>query len=183
MLDVYYLNGRRMTEQEEDALALSFCDYDDNGEYVSVEPQEVLNGYAALFANVVTILEGKFNLPEGETPKPCYKDASGKPIVVWMKLLRHKKRKGDWINITPNGELGFDNFVGSGILEIYNPKTNVPAKLRIDLSKESILPQETKKTPSVGGVAPMGGTMVPSMAAMPMDDGGAYSAAGEEMPF
>jgi hypothetical protein len=35
MLDVYYLKGRMMTEAEEDALTLPFCDYDDNGEYVS----------------------------------------------------------------------------------------------------------------------------------------------------
>ena len=183
ILDVFYLKGRQMTEAEENALTLDFEDFDEQGEYLPVDPDDVLKAYGILFNNVAAMLNGTFNLAEGETPKPCYKDANGKPIQIWMKLLRHKKRKGEWINITPNGELGFDNFVGSGIIELYNPKTNVPAKLRIDLSKESILPQETKKAPTVGGIAPMGGTMVPTMAPMPTDDNGAWAAAGEEMPF
>lgn len=182
ILDVLYLKGRQMTEAEEDALSLPFEDFDDEGEYIPVEPEEVLKGYGIMFENVAAMLNGTFNLAEGETPKPCYKDANGKPIVLWMKLLRHKKRKGEWININ-NGELGFDNFVGSGIIEIYDRKTMKPAKLSLDLSRESYLPQSVKKAPTVGGVAPMGGTMVPSMPGMPVDNDGAFGAAGEDMPF
>ena len=64
MLDVYYLKGRMMTEAEEDALTLPFCDFDDNGEYVSVDPEEVLKGYATVFANTIAMHEGRFGLAE-----------------------------------------------------------------------------------------------------------------------
>lgn len=188
MLDIYYLNGRQMTEQEEDALALSFCDYDDNGEYVMVEPQEVLNGYAALFANVVIMLEGKFNLPEGETPKPAYKDANGKHIIVWMKLLRHKKTKKGWTNVTPNGDLGFDSMIGAGCIERYKGQGTMPTVLRIDASKESITPKETKKDPTVGGqMLPgmMGGAVMPGAipTGMPMDNAAFAAAGNDDLPF
>ena len=183
ILDVFYLRGRQFTEAEEDALTLDFEDFDDNGDYVPVEPEDVLKAYGILFENVAAMLNGTFGLAEGETPKPCYKDANGKPLMIWMKLLRCKKRKGEWIDVN-GGELGFNNFVESGIIELYDKKTMKPAKLRIDLSKESIIPQETKKKqPTIGGVAPMGGTMVPQMGEMPMPGGGAFDAAGEEMPF
>ena len=41
MLDILYLRGRQLTEAEEDALTLPFCDYDEECNYVMVEPQEV----------------------------------------------------------------------------------------------------------------------------------------------
>jgi len=185
-LDVLYLKGRQLTAAEEDALTLSFCDYDENGEYVAVDPQEVINGYTALFNNVVAIMTGKFNLAEGATPQPCYKDASGKPVSLWMKLLRHRRRKNDWINVGQNGELGFDQFIGSGVLEIQKPNTP-PAILRIDLAKESITPKETKKQPTIGAPGMgMGGVMagVPAdMGATPQNSAFAAAGAGEEMPF
>jgi hypothetical protein len=186
VLDILYLKGRQLTEAEEDALTLSFCDYDDNGEYVSVDPQEVIDGYTTLFNNVVSIMTGAFNAKDGETPTPCYKDANGKYISLWMKLLRHRRRKNDWINVGQNGELGFDQFIGSGVIEIQKPNTP-PAILRIDLAKESITPKETRKQPTIG--APglgMGGVVV----GMSADTGvssqnSAFAAAGvgEEMPF
>lgn len=183
VLDILYFKGRAMTEAEEDALSLPFDDTDDNGDYVPIDPEVVLAGYGTLFNNVAAMLNGTFNLVEGETPKPCYKDANGKPIQLWLKLLRHKKRKGDWINVTSNGELGMDNFVGTGVIEIFNNKTGVPTRLTVDLSKESITPKEVKKAPSVGGVAPMGGVPVPTgMPEIPVNNG-AFNAAGEEMPF
>ena len=183
MLDTFYLRGRQMTEAEEDALTLDFEDFDEQGEYIPVEPEDVLKAYGILFENVVAMLNGTFNLKDGETPKACYKDANGKPLQIWMKLLRHRKRKNEWINVGNNGELGMDNFVGAGVIELYDPKTQVPARLRIDLSRESIIPQEVKKAPSIGTPG-MGGLAVPGVAPeMPMDMGGAFSAAGEEMPF
>ena len=185
-LDVYYLKGRQFTPEEEDMLALSFTDFDDNGEYVAIDPEEVLKGYATLFNNVVTLMTGNYNLADGETPKPCYKDANGKSISVWMKLLRHKRRKNDWVNVGNNGDLGFDQFIGSGVLEIQKPNTP-PAILRIDLSKESITPKETKKQPTIGtpGIG-MGGVMAGAgvdMGASPQNAAFASAGAGEEMPF
>ena len=49
ILDVYYLKGREMTEDEEVALSLPFEDYDDNGNYVVVESSDVIAGYAFIF--------------------------------------------------------------------------------------------------------------------------------------
>ena len=184
MLDIYYLKGRMMSEAEEDALTLPFCDYDDNNEYVSVDPQEVLDGYGVVFANTIAILEGKFNLKDGETPKCVYKDANGKPIAVWMKLLRHKKTKKGWTNVMQNGDLGFDTFIGAGAIEIFKGAGTMPAILRVDFAKESITPKDTKKQPSIGvpGISPMGGVMAVPMGSEQQNTG-AFNAAGEDMPF
>ena len=184
-LDVLYLKGRQLTPQEEDALTLPFCDYDENNEYVAVDPEEVIKGYATLFNNVVAIMTGKFNLAEGDVPQPCYKDANGKPISLWMKLLRHKRRKSDWVNVGQNGELGFDQFIGSGVLELQKVNTP-PAILRIDLAKESITPKETKKQPTIGAPGMgVGGiiTGTSDMGVIPQNSAFAAASAGEEMPF
>lgn len=188
VLDVFYLKGRQLTEQEEDALSLPFVDFDDNGEYVAIDQEEVVAGYATLFNNVVAIMEGKFSVAEGETPKSCYKDANGKPVSIWMKLLRHRRRKDTWVNVGLNGELGFDQFIGAGAIEIQKP--NIPPSiLRVDFAKESITPKETKKQPSIGGtIGQMGGAV---MAGAPTDMGSmisgnpAFAGAGTDgdMPF
>lgn len=188
MLDVYYLKGRLMTEEEEDALALPFCDYDDNNEYVMVDPQTVLDSYGAVFSNTVAMLNGTLNLKDGETPKCAYKDANGKPITVWMKLLRHRKAKKGWVNVTPNGDLGFDSFIGAGAIEIFKGNGTLPTVLRLDLSKESITPKDTKKEPTLGGQGVPGmmpGAVMPGMmpAGVPTENS-AFTAAGvDDMPF
>lgn len=181
VLDVYYLKGRQLTEQEEEALSLPFEDYDETGEYVAIDQEEVLNGYATLFNNVVAIMDGKFNLAEGETPKVCYKDANGKSISIWMKLLRHRRRKDSWINVGQNGELGFDQFIGAGAIEIQKPNTP-PAILRIDLAKESITPKETKKQPTIG-VPEMPGGIVANTATFTSPANSAFAEAAGDMPF
>lgn len=185
MLDVLYLRGRQLTEAEEDALTLPFCDYDEEGNYVMVEPQEVLDGYGAMFANIVNMFNGGFNCAYGETAKPCYKDANGKPLVIWMKLLRHKKTKKGWVNAGNNGELAFDSFVGAGCIELFKGQGTMPSVLRIDPSKESITPKETKKEPTIGGQAMMGGAVMPGAmpTGMPMDTGAFAAAGSEDMPF
>ena len=190
MLDTYYLHGRLLTEAEEDALSLPFCDYnEETGEYIAVDPQEVLNGYATLFTNVVNMLEGNFGLKDGETPKCAYKDANGKFIAVWMKLLRCHKTKKSWVNVTANGDLGFDSFIGAGAIEVFKGQGTIPAILRLDLSKESITPKDTKKEPTLGGQAmpgmPMGGAVMPGMmpSAMPMDNNAFAAAGADDMPF
>lgn len=186
ILDVYYLKGREMTAEEEEALSLPFEDFDDEGNYVAVETADVIKGYAFIFNNFVAMMNGSFNLPEGETPKPCYKTADGKFIPAWLKLLRHKKVKGEWKNVAQNGELGFDSFIGNGVVELIR-KDMPPAVLRLDLAKESITPKETKKAPTIG--AP--GNAMPGMGAvMPIDpinmgntDTGAYTDAAGDVPF
>ena len=186
ILDVFYLKGREMTEAEEDALSLTFEDFDENGEYVSVEAEDVIAGYRAIFENAAAMLNGSFGLADGEVAKPVYKTSDGKFIPCWLKLLRHKKRKGDWVNVGANGDLAFDGFIGNGVVELLK-KDCPPTVLRLDLAKESITPKETKKTPTIGapgmGAPAMGGVMVgaPTMN-MPVDNG-AFQAAGEEMPF
>ena len=186
ILDVFYLKGREMSEAEEDALSLTFEDFDENGEYVSVEVEDVIAGYRTIFENAAAMLNGSFGLADGEVAKPVYKTSDGKFIPCWLKLLRHKKRKGDWINVGANGDLAFDGFIGNGVVELLK-KDCPPMVLRLDLAKESITPKETKKTPTIGapgmGAPAMGGVMAgaPSMG-MPVDNG-AFQAAGEEMPF
>lgn len=184
MLDVFYLKGRELTESEEDALALPFEDFDEEGNYVVVDPEEVLKGYATVFTNVVAMLNGEFELAEGEVAKPCFKTADGKPVKVWMKLLRHKKTKNGWVNVTQNGELGFDGFIGNGIVELL--KKDVAPTLRLDLAKESITPKETKKEPTLGGPNMMGGGMAVignDMAAFGAMPNPAFDAASNDMPY
>jgi len=137
-------------------------------------------------ANALTaaMLNGTFNLKEGEVAKPCYKTADGKIIPVWMKLLRHvKNNKGQWINVTTGGDLGFTGNPGSGLIELVNG-TNPPAVLRINLAKESITPKNTEAKPIIGAPTAMPGTVlaggVPQMGAAPSE---AYNEAQGEMPF
>ena len=188
ILDVFYLKGREMTEEEEEALSLPCVDYDDNDEYVAVEPQEVIDGYRFIFDNAAAMLNGSWNLKEGETAKPVFRSADGKIIPCWIKLLRHKKNKNNWINVGPNGDLAFDNFIGNGVVEIMK-KDMPPAVLRIDLAKESITPKEVKKVPSIGGVGMnpgMGGVVVGDtpfgLPNMPGNND-AFAAADQDMPF
>lgn len=197
LLSVYYLKGREMTEQEEDALALTFEDYDDDNNYVPVDVEDVIKGYQILFENVVAMFDGTFNLEEGAVAQPVYKTAKGTFIPCWMKLLRHQKRKNEWVNATPNGELGFPTFVGEGAIEIMGGANVAPSVLRVDLAKESITPKETKKAPTIGMVGvgvPGVGAMTPGMG-MPSGlpsglptggfEGGASFGAGvaDDMPF
>lgn len=186
ILDVYYLKGREMTAEEEEALSLPFEDYDDEGNYVVVETANVINGYAFIFNNFVAMMNGSFKLADGETPKPCYKTADGKFIPAWLKLLRHKKVKGEWKNVAQNGELGFDSFIGNGVVELIR-KDMPPAVLRLDLAKESITPKETKKSPTIGApsnvMAGMGGVIPTTPMNMGNVDTGAYTDAAGDMPF
>ena len=183
ILDILYLRGRELTAQEEEALSLAFDDTDDDGNYVAVDPEEVLAAYGSIFTATCAMLNGTFNLADGETAKPCYKAADGKFINLWMKLLRHKKVKGEWKNVVQNGDLAFDGFIGNGVIEIQKGN-NPPTILRVDLSKESITPKEVNKKPSVG-IPAMGGVMAGSVmgASQSPIDNGAYAAAGEDMPF
>ena len=181
ILDIYYLNGRPLTEEEEDALSLPFVDFDDEGNYVSVDVKEVLSGYAQLFNNVAAIMNGTFNLADGETPKPCFRDANGAFIRCWIKLLRHIKTKGEWKNVS-NGDLSFTQFVGTGAIELAPQANSQPKILNVDESKESITPKEIKKAPSIPGLADMAGGAI-SVSNIPATNASAYNEAASEMPF
>ena len=191
ILDVLYFKGREMTPEEEDALTLTFEDFteDENGniQYVAIEPQDVIDGYRHVFENVAAMINGTFNLADGETAKPCYKDANGNPISLWIKLLRAvRNRKGDWTNVDKGGELSFTGFVGSGAIEVVKGN-NPPAILRIDAAKESITPKQVNKTPSVGvpQMPGMGaGIAIPSASSIPNGaDNSAFAGAADDMPF
>lgn len=189
MLDVFYLKGREMTDAEEEALSLPFDDSDDEGNYNPIEPEDVLAGYRVIFDNFAAIMNGSFNLKEGEVAKPVYKTADGKFVPLWIKLLRHKKVKNAWNNVAQNGELGFDSFIGNGVVEFYKAN-QPPLVLRIDFAKESITPKEVAKKPSVGipnlgapvtGGIPGGFAEMPNMGNANWND--AAMAADGEMPF
>ena len=186
MLDVYYLKGREMTEAEEVALSLPFEDYDEEGNYVAVETADVIAGYAFIFNNFSAMMNGSFNLADGQVAKPVYKTADGKFIPAWLKLLRHKRVKNEWKNVAQNGELGFDSFLGNGVVELVKKDSN-PTILRVDFAKESITPKETNKQPSFG-VPGMGANSMGSvMPGGPMDMGtnvnSAFADASNDMPF
>ena len=186
MLDVLYLKGRPMTEAEENALVLDVDDFDeDTGEYKPVEPEDVIKAYAALFTNAAAMLNGTFG--ENASGKPCYKDANGNFIKLYMKLLRHKKRKNEWINVGQNGDLAFDSFIGAGVIEILKPNTP-PAILRVDFARESITPKQIKKEPTPNPM--MGGMGMANMGNVPMGNDpfsvpqtDAFNEAGGDMPF
>lgn len=153
--DVYVLKGRAMTEEEEDLLSLPFEDMDENGNYVPVEAQTVINGWRTVFENFVALLNNN--------GKPVYKTADGKNIVVWLKLLRFIKVKNEWQPVVRGksnmGDLGFTSFVGEGCIELY--KKDKQPLLKIDVSKESILYKEIAKAPTTpkipnAGVVPGG---------------------------
>lgn len=179
LMDVYVLKGRAMTEDEEDALCLPFDDTDDDGNYVPVEPEVVVNGWKVLFENFVKLMNN-----DG---KPVYKTAAGGIIPIWMKLLRFTKFKNAWSPVVRGkstmGDLGFTNFVGEGCIELY--KAQVAPLLKVDPAKESIKYIETAKPagstiPASGnmmGGAPMMGGVVPTTQ-MPGVDAGAGAGFG-----
>lgn len=183
ILDVFYLKGRAMTAAEEDALTLSFCDYDEDGNYVPVDVKDVLAGYAQLFNNVAAMMNGTFGLAEGETPKPCFRDENGAYRRCWIKLLRHYKQNGKWKNVT-NGDLSFTGFVGTGAVELAAQPNSPALILNVDESKESITPKDIKEAPSIPGMTPgMDGGIMVAGTGIPATGGSAYQEAAEDMPF
>lgn len=163
LLNVYVLKGREFTEEEEVALSLPFEDFDEQGEYVPVEPETVIAGWKTLFENFENIMN------RGREGQPYYKAKDGKFISIWIKLLRYvKNNKKGWSAIN-NGDLAFPAFVGEGCIEIF--KTNVTPSIRFDSVKENIRPMniEKPKTPNMPmpGVGAIG---VPSMGGVPVGD-------------
>lgn len=184
ILNVYVLKGRELTDEEADALSLPFEDFDEQGEYVPVEPETVIAGWKTIFENFENIVN------RGRDGQSYYKTKDGKDIPVWIKLLRYNKTKKGW-NPVNNGDLSFPSFVGEGCIEIY--KQNTAPSIRIDSVKESIIPMNVEKAkapnmPAMGnniaGASPMGGGVpVDPMAGMNNLNNIAMEAGADDMPF
>lgn len=184
ILNVYVLKGRELTEDEANALTLSFEDFDEQGEYVPVEPEDVVAGWKTLFENFENIIN------RGRDGQPYYKSKDGKYIPVWIKLLRYiKTGKKGWQPIN-NGDLAFPSFVGEGCIEVY--KQNTPPSIRIDSIKEAIIPMNVEKAKAPNMPTPgMGGIAAPAMGGVPVVDpmvgagnfNGIATEAAEDMPF
>ena len=134
ILDVFVLKGQPMSAEMEEKLTLPFDDTDEAGEYIPLETEEIIAGWTTLFQNFVAILN------EGKDGKPVYQTADGKPIPLWIKLLRFQKVGKQWKAINRNGDLAFPAFVGEGVLEIFNQ--NVPPTLRVNAMRECIRPMK-----------------------------------------
>lgn len=164
VLNVYYLKGRELTDEEATALSLTFEDFDEQGEYVSVDTEIVINAWKVLFENFENIMN------RGKGGKPVYHDKNNKFIPVWLKLLRYVKSRKSWTPIN-NGDLSLPQFVGEGCIEIY--QQNAIPSIKIDLVKETILIMNVEKPktpnmPAVGGMAPMMGGVAIDQTMNPM---------------
>lgn len=178
VLNVYYLKGRELTDEEATALSLTFEDFDEQGEYVSVDTEIVINAWKVLFENFENIMN------RGKDGKPVYHDKNNKFIPVWLKLLRYVKSRKSWTPIN-NGDLSLPQFVGEGCIEIY--QQNAIPSIKIDLVKETILIMNVEKpktpnTPAVGGMAPMMGGVVIDQTMNPMG-ADISSQTIDDMPF
>lgn len=178
VLNVYYLKGRELTDEEATALSLTFEDFDEQGEYVSVDTEIVINAWKVLFENFENIMN------RGKDGKPVYHDKNNKFIPVWLKLLRYVKSRKSWTPIN-NGDLSLPQFVGEGCIEIYQQNT-IPS-IKIDLVKETILIMNVEKPktpnmPAVGGMAPMMGGVAIDQTMNPMSTD-ISSQTIDDMPF
>lgn len=178
VLNVYYLKGRELTDEEAAALSLTFEDFDEQGEYVSVDTEIVINAWKVLFENFENIMN------RGKDGKPVYHNKNNKFIPVWLKLLRYVKNKKSWTPIN-NGDLSLPQFVGEGCIEIY--QQNAIPSIKIDLVKETILIMNVEKPktpnmPTVGGMAPMMGGVAIDQTMNPMGTD-ISSQTLEDMPF
>lgn len=182
ILNVFVLKGGELTDEQSEALTLPFDDFDEQGEYVPVEPEIVINGWKTLFENFENIIN------RGNDGKPYYKTKDGKDISIWIKLIRYiKTGKKGWVPVS-NGDLAFPSFVGEGCIEVYK-QNSVPA-IRIDSVKEAIIPMnvEKAKTPNLSSTN-IGGGMSPIMGGVPVTDPMANMGssimmeAADDMPF
>lgn len=178
VLNVYYLKGRELTDEEATALSLTFEDFDEQGEYISVDTEIVINAWKVLFENFENIMN------RGKDGKPVYHDKNNKFIPVWLKLLRYVKSRKSWTPIN-NGDLSLPQFVGEGCIEIY--QQNAIPSIKIDLVKETILIMNVEKPktpnmPTVGGMAPMMGGVAIDQTMNPMGTD-ISSQTIDDMPF
>lgn len=147
LYNVYILKGRDFTEEEAAALDLPYVDFDENGQYVPVEPETVIAGWTQLFQNI----EAAFN--RGKDGKPYYRTSDNKFIPTWIKIIRYNKTKKNGWTAIQNGDLAFPPFVGAGCVEIVRPN-EMPA-IKLEVLRECITPKnldddKKAKTPNMG---------------------------------
>ena len=177
ILNVFVLKGRQMTPQEEEALSLDFVDFDENGEYVTVDPQVVLSSWNKLFTNFENIMNrGR----DGE--KPYYKTADNKNIALWIKLIRYFKAHNEWKEVN-RGDLSFPQFVGEGAIEIY--QANVMPSIKLDITREKIAPMNLtkKEAPNFQAPAAPGGVDMMSQFSPVSEFGGGPVPPADDLPF
>lgn len=186
ILNVYLLKGRELNDEEANALSLNFEDFDEQGEYVAVEPEDVIAGWKVLFENFENIMN------RGRDGQPIFKTKDGRNIPIWIKLIRYiKNNKKGWQPVN-NGDLAFPTFVGEGCIEIF--KQNTLPSIRLDAIKEAILPMNIEKPKSPNMPAPgMNNGMSTAMGGVPVGDtmtsmgannfGNIATEAMDDMPF
>lgn len=176
LLQAVYYKGRKATEVEEDATMVYFDGVDDNNNFLPVDAQEVADAWGVYYKAVADMFNGEFNLPEGKTAVPCYKQADGKIVPVWLKLIRgYKDSKGKWKENVNGGDLSLPNFIGSGVIEIARGN-ELPISIKLDINKERLTPvpaapkAAVPSMPGLNGIPggiPGGAPMTPPMAGMP----------------
>ena len=184
ILNVYVLKGRELTEEEDNALSLNFEDFDEQGEYVAVEPETVIADWKTLFENFENVMN------RGNNGNPYYKTKDGKNIAIWMKLVRYVKNKKKGWQPVNNGDLSFPAFVGEGCIELY--KQNTIPSIRLDSIKEAIIPMNIEKPKAPNMPTPgMGVGAAPAMGGVPIGDpmvgagnfSGIAAEAADDVPF
>ncbi len=148
ILNVFVLKGRDMTAEEEAALSLDYVDFDENGDYVTVDPEVVLASWKKLFSAFEQIMNrGR------KDGTPYFKSASdNKFIPLWIKLIRYNKVKNEWKAIANNDALAFPQFVGEGCIEIF--QQNVAPTIKLNTTRERIVPMNLEKKKEPNAVMP-----------------------------
>lgn len=118
--------------------------------------------------------------------KPVYNDAKGKPITIWMKLLRFVKNDGKWRAVVGSkssfGDLGFPTFINDGVIELY--KEQSAPSLHIDPYKESIVYQKSAEQAKQPNVAMPGVGVMPGVqTATPINSVSGFNGGGDFSPF
>lgn len=184
ILNVYVTKGAELTEDQAAKLSLPFEDFNEQGEYVPVEPETVVAGWKQLFENMAAMLN---EVKDGHN---SFTTKDNKPIVVWIKLIRfaRSRRKG-WTPVA-NGELAFPTFVGEGCIEKFVPNT-VPS-IKLDALNQTIQIMEIKKpkAPNMPGAAAGVAGAAPVMGGVPLGNSPINAAdaaldieAESDMPF
>ena len=187
ILNVFVLKGRNLTEEEEEALSLTYQDFDENGEYMSVDSEDVIAGWRHVFESFENIMN------RGKDGAPYYKNKDNRDISIWIKLLRYikkynrKTKTNEWVAIN-NGHLVFPTFPGEGCIELY--KQNTLPSIKVDIVRECITPKniDKPKTPTNIGMGMnnsiMGGVAIASdIPAMSSFEDNLMDEASEDSPF